>query len=66
MPEKLKCLALGFVALGSVLSMRRHVELSAEPFISDRSKLKADFGKVAGDLARGVKKVHDEQSRKSK
>ncbi len=66
MPERLKCLALGFIALGSVLSMRRHVELSADPFKSDRSRLRADIGKVARDMAQGVKKVQDEQSGKSK
>ena len=65
MPERLKCLALGFVAFGSVLSMSRHVELSADPFKMDRSKLRADIGKVAEDMVQGVKKVQDEQSRKS-
>ncbi len=62
MPERLKCLALGFVALGSVLSMRRHVELSADPFKMDRSKLRADFRKVVGDLAQRSKRAQNEQS----
>lgn len=57
MPERLKCLALGFLALSSALSLRRHVELPTDPFRIDRSRLRGDCKNVARDLAEGVRKL---------
>ena len=57
----IRCLKLGFIDLRSVLSMRRHVELSADPFKLDQAKLRADFRKVVGDLAQRSKRAQNEQ-----
>jgi hypothetical protein len=66
MPERLKCIALGFVALGSALSFRRHVELPSDPFRIDRSRLRGDCKNVARDLSEGVRKVRDESPRSAR